>query len=396
MNEEPNIPFVTNNEYDTPPAPEAPGQTIVMGTKEITLTEEQAEAASKIEEWFYFYPKRRVNFRLGGYAGTGKTTLIRFIKDKDRKRYVTICAFTGKAVHVLQRKGLKAQTIHSLLYDIVPQAGGQVTFVLKSRLDPDPDLIIVDEASMVSKDLKKDLESFGIPILYVGDPGQLEPVGDNPDLMKDPDFVLSKIHRQAEASPIITLATTVRTGGVLLKRFYDENCIVRGKQPFQVSEAAAADQVICATNRTRQNFNTAIRKFRGFPAGGIVEGEKLICLRNNTNFQVFNGMLFSVRKIHEDLAGTWICDLVDEMGNTMYNRPVWQKPFQHEVSKDEPIPKDVVYCDYGYVITCHKSQGSEWDNVIVYDEWMPPKVWDMKRWRYTAITRAAKKLTYLL
>jgi ATP-dependent exoDNAse (exonuclease V) alpha subunit len=107
-------------------------------------------------------------------------------------------------------------------------------------------------------------------------------------------------------------------------------------------------------------------------------------------------MIFFVSKIVAEYHDKWECHVQDELGKMKYNLPIWKFPFQNDMEKDTYIPKDVVYCDFGYAITCHKSQGSEWPYVIVYDEWMPPKVWDMKRWRYTAITRAADKLMYLL
>lgn len=359
---------------------------------EIIPTEEQQEAVDLILDWAR--SGKRGIYKLGGYAGTGKTTVIKLIRKAFRGHSI-VCAFTGKAVHVLGKKGVSAQTIHSLVYNVEVLPKGQVLFTKKDFLDSSPSLIIVDEASMISKELYRDLTSFHIPILFVGDPGQLEPIGDNPDLMQNPDFILSKIHRQAEKSPIITLANRVRQG-FSIQRQQQEELVVREKN-FKASEAVTIDQIICARNKTRQNMNNGIRQYKCFDPQTVVVGEKLICLRNNMGFGVFNGMIFFVTRIKEERPHAWICDVEDELGKSKFDLPIWRPPFEMDVDpKDLVVPKDVVYCDYGYVITCHKSQGSEWDHVLVYDEWMPAKVWDMKRWRYTAITRAAKKLTYLI
>lgn len=361
----------------------------------IVLTPEQDHAVSLIVQWME--DPLNNQFKLGGYAGTGKTTIIKTILSALSKKYnIICCAFTGKACNVLQRKGISAQTLHSLMYNYVEVKPGEFTFEKKSVIFGD--LFIVDEASMLSTELFKDLMSFGKKYLFVGDPGQLEPVGDNPNLMAKPDFTLSKIHRQAESSPIIQFATEVRLGGALnVKQL--PGLIIR-KKKLDSEEALSCSQIICAKNKTRESLNTAMRLAKKYNSEILVEGEKLICLRNNLGFGVFNGMILYVTKIHgpKKSKRTWTecidVDVEDETGKSFSHLPLWRKPFVEELGKQDYAPKDTVHCTYGYVITCHKSQGSEWDKVLVMDEWMPPQVWDMRRWRYTAITRAAKELIY--
>ena len=358
---------------------------------EITLTEEQLTAVNRITD-FIAKPNAERQFKIGGYAGTGKTTLIKHLLKHSGKRCL-VCAFTGKAVHVLNKKGVPAATIHSSIYNTEVNRDGTYTFYRRDRIEGNPDIIIVDEASMVSTDLYDDLLLFGKPIIWVGDPGQLEPVGDNPNLMAEPDFVLSKIHRQAEKSPIISLATKIRMGGVVEAPMCDDLKIYRGKkQSITPQQLLAVDQVLCATNRTRITLNNAVRKHLNRPANDIVIGDKIIVLRNNRTFSVFNGMIATVTKIKKTEALYYMCDLVDELGNELLDRPLWRTPFIRALNKNEYCPRDYVHVDFAYAITVHKSQGSEWDNVLLFDEWLPPKVWDMKRWRYTGITRAAKKL----
>lgn len=363
----------------------------------ITLTEEQNLALDRILEW----AKGPVpEFRLGGFAGTGKTTILKVVNQRLRELKLTtkVCAFTGKAVNVLQRKGINSQTAHSMMYDahMDPETHA-VEFIKRPVLNCDPDVVIWDEASMVSKELLTDVRSFNKKILWVGDPGQLEPVGDNPDLMKEPDFVLQKIHRQVEGNPIIALATTVRLGGSMQHVEVDGLCIK--DKSLKASEALGADQVICAKNKTRQGMNDKLRQQLGHAPFQVVEGEKLICLRNNMNLGLFNGMILFVKKMREKFWDRWIVDSEDEVGNKFPRLAIWTKPFTDSTFDEKNpgvIPKKYAYCTYGYVITCHKSQGSEWGHVLVYDEDMPPHIWDMKRWRYTAITRAAKRLTYCI
>lgn len=362
---------------------------------EITLTPEQDEAVLRIKSWMdNKQPNTPNEYKLGGYAGTGKTTIIKTILKQFEDDYHVVCAaFTGKACSVLRRKGIRASTLHYLMYD-VEMNGKEPTFTKKHQLGSQPDLIIIDEASMLSTDLYHDLLSYKKKYLFVGDPGQLEPVGDNPDLMQSPDFVLSKIHRQAAESPIIRLATSIRQGGSLTKSI-EPGLEIRNKE-WTAEEFMAQDQIICAKNKTRQDFNIRYRKQLNYPLKTIVEGDKLIILRNNLSFGVFNGLILKVDEIKSDDVNSWTINATDEIGNNYYALPIWKEPFINETfdPKQTNPTRKVVYADFGYVITCHKSQGSEWDKVLVIDEWMPPKLWDMKRWRYTAITRAAKSLTY--
>lgn len=362
---------------------------------ELVLTDEQQAAATTIIEWFTNGTTKQ--FKLGGYAGTGKTTVIKFLlKELRQKHNVAVSAFTGKACNVLQRKGVHAQTLHSLIYNAVKE-NGVFHFYKRVMMVGDPEIVIVDEASMLSTGLYTDLISFGRKVLFVGDPGQLEPVGDNPDLMADCDIILSKIHRQAESSPIISLANSVRLGGEINFTMVD-GLVVKDKT-LTMKECVDADQIICARNKTRQIMNEKIRRWKGLPLDTLVEDDKLICFKNNSEHGVFNGMILYVRKVVETKDNQYILNLEDEVGTRYGEIPVWREPFRENPKynpKQITLPKKTIHCEYGYAITCHKSQGSEWEHVLVYDEWMPAEVWDMKRWRYTAITRASKQLTYCL
>lgn len=361
-----------------------------------TLSEEQELAVNTIVAWAENLSSPR-EFKLGGYAGTGKTTVIKTIQERLGQKFrIGVCAFTGKAVSVLSRKQIYARTIHSTIYDTDIIAGKGYVFYLKSQLNPNLDLIIVDEASMVSTDLYNDLLKFRKKILWVGDPGQLEPVGDNPNLMRKPDLVLNKIHRQAEKSAILTLANDVRNGKPISLRKELEDLVTRDKK-LQVRDLLSVDQVICAKNKTRRGFNESIRRALNRPLEELVPTDKIIILRNSLSDNVFNGLILFIETVHSSEKDYWVVDAKDEVDKRYLKLKLWKKTFFVEkLDPGEFPPKGLVQADFGWAITCHKSQGSEWDSVLLYDEWVPPQLWDMRRWRYTGITRAAKKLTFCI
>ena len=167
---------------------------------QMRLTSEQRHVLKEVVR----LPKHEVT--VGGRAGTGKTTVIRHLVGLLPR--FAVCAYTGKAVNVLKSKGVDARTIHSLIYKAYTDEERKVYFSLAADLGCDG--IIVDEASMVSRSIYEDLRSFGKPLVFVGDHGQLEPVGDDFNLMRDPDYRLETIHRNA--GEIAHFADYIRQG----------------------------------------------------------------------------------------------------------------------------------------------------------------------------------------
>lgn len=319
-------------------------------------------------------------FKIGGYAGTGKTTVAKHIAVELENGL--FCAFTGKAAYRLREKGLDGTTtIHRTIYDYVPEIE---KFELKHEVGGD--YFLIDEGSMISRELWNDLTSFNKPMLLLGDPGQLEPIGGDPELMHKADIVLSQIHRQAEGCGIIQFATDIRLGQ-FTDGVYPDVEIFHNAKP-KVCDLEWADIVLCGFNRTRTICNDYVRNLRGHK-GVLCPGEKVIVLRNNMRYGVFNGQILTVNEIVKinDLAVTAKCQTDDDIAITL--------PFINCFGKKAPnfYGNELVLADYGYCITTHKSQGSEWDKVVVIDE-QSPKLWDARRWRYTAITRAAKELRY--
>ena len=342
---------------------------------------------------------------IGGYAGTGKSTLLSIalpaLMNQDGGiPYVKYCSYTGKAANVLRQKGLEAQTLHSLIYDPIPDPDDpdKVIFELKPASEIDAELIVVDEASMVPDDLRRDLESLGIPIIYTGDHGQLPPVAGAGNVMEDPHFTLEEVHRQAMESGIITVATAVREGKKVKLGIHGKlrDAEKVGKKALDDTELlASADILICHTNKTRASLNERMRKFKGFEGKYPNKGEKIICVKNNKQTRMFNGLILTVDHCEVE-GGMLIMDCTDEMGNKFLSLKAFTNYFDGEEHPKIYGETMTNVFEFAYAITGHKSQGSQWPHVIVVEEIMRRQSRDMvKRWLYTAVTRASDKLTWI-
>lgn len=355
-----------------------------MLTNNETLTTEQQSA---VDTAVKAVKEGKPVFRLGGYAGTGKTTVARHIVEQLSN--CMPCAFTGKAAYRLTQKGIYAQTIHRTIYDYDGAKFHKKPYV-------DGKWFLIDEGSMVSTDLWTDIMSYRKPIVMLGDPGQLEPVGKDPRLMHKPDVVLNQIHRQAEGNGIIQFATDIRLDKFWLDpdiKYTDEVILNHAVSSVPVHDLEWADIILCGFNATRLKLNRVVRNIRKH-TGLLNPGEKIIVLRNNQNFSVFNGQILTIESLGNTKGRTIVANCVTDDGRKV-GLPLYKEQFGHKPIDARGVPdnRDIVFADYGYCITCHKSQGSEWDKVLVIDEQME-RLWDAKRWRYTAITRAAKELKY--
>ncbi len=341
-------------------------------------------------------------FRLFGYAGTGKTTLARKIAE-DAGGDVLFAAFTGKAAQVMRNKGCaNARTIHSLIYRPRGEKPEKETGELQpafslNRASPvaKAKLIVVDECSMVDEKLGRDLLSFGTPVLVLGDPGQLPPVsGGGYFTEAEPDAMLTEVHRQARDNPIIALAQTVREGGRPDYGRYGESRVI-GRGDIDAEGVLAADQVLVGRNRTRHLYNRRIRALKGFGDPLPAAGDKLVCLRNSSEKGLLNGGLWRVSSV-SDRPGPSVSMLVkpeDEGANGAAKIRVLKAMFEEgpeAVSWEQRRRTDEF--DYGYALTVHKAQGSQWDKLVLFDESFAFRE-TRDRWLYTAITRAAEQIT---
>lgn len=360
---------------------------------EISFTKRQEIARAMLIDWSK--GPMREPFILGGYAGTGKTTLLSHVISQDLgydSSSILYCAYTGKAAQVMRSKGMNAFTIHSSIYDYNIDEDYKVVQTLKDNLD-DIELIVVDEASMADPDIRRDLESFGIPIIYVGDKGQLDPVGGprGTNIMARPHINLDEIMRQEASSGIIIASQMCRQNEKIpMGKIGKDFCQFPKNESNNIKTLNWADVVLCATNKTRHKVNRLIRKHRGFE-GDIPEvGERIVCLKNNRDLRINNGMTGTVLKVLEENASTITIkfdpDGIDQAQVILVDK----NTFNGEVP--EQPDKRRGYFDFGYCLSVHKSQGSEYPNVVIIEERLPgSNLKEHNRWKYTAITRASRK-----
>ncbi len=346
-------------------------------------------------------------YRLFGYAGTGKTTLARTLASEvDGK--VIFAAFTGKAASVLKAKGCDdARTIHSLIYRLDRENQGDPTFKLNRDSDiKDAELVIIDECSMVGEDLGADLLSFGKPVLVLGDPAQLPPVkGGGFFTEAEPDVMLTEIHRQASENPIIRLSTIVRTGGEIEYGTYGDSRVIPYSE-IDTDEVLGADQVLVGLNATRHRTNARIREERGFTktipgysAKFPIKGERLVCLRNNREKGLLNGGLWDVMNWSAKEGDKTIDMIVAPADGAGEGQQLIKVRKEFFTGKEKDLQwferKSTDEFDYGYALTVHKAQGSQWDNVFLFDESRAVTRNDpetSRRWLYTGLTRAAENV----
>lgn len=362
---------------------------------------------------------------ISGYAGSGKSTLIKFIVDALQNfgiesDDVAYACYTGKAAQVLIDKGLPAITLHKLLYKSVPKPDG--TFMHIPVEDLRYKLIIIDEISMVPNEMITLLSHYtGTYYIFCGDPFQLPPISksDENHILDTPHIFLDEIMRQAKDSGIIQLSMKIRNGESLTG-FDAEDAIVLPKGSLNKEIMQWSDIIIAATNNTRINLNKEYRQYLGYTQP-IEPGEKLICLHNDwdkfseNNNALTNGCIGYLNNVFESeihypyyvyrnnirtVIGNFVTETGDNFGSLEMDKneiitgiPTLDNKKKYEIKRKGhgklAIPYDFTY---GYCITCHKSQGSSWDKVVVVEEGFPFSREEHARWLYTAVTRAEKRL----
>lgn len=366
------------------------------------FTPHQDIALNAVADWLRAKPGQGgtpLVFRLFGYAGTGKTTLARHIAD-GVDGGVKYAAFTGKAALVMRNKGCDgASTIHSLIYRARETMDEMPTFELWDDAPASKaKLIVIDECSMVDAELGRDLMSFGCPLLVLGDPAQLPPIqGAGFFTNAEPDAMLTEVHRQAQDDPIVRLSMDVREGRTIQPGQYGESEVIHRSEldPNRVMEA---DQVLVGRNNTRRAYNMRIREKQDITDPLPVAGDKLVCLRNNRKKALFNGGLWRVKARAQSKSRIVTMRLVpdEELAAKAVKVSVRADCFAggiEDIPWEQRRPYDEF--DFGYVLTVHKSQGSQWDDVVLFDESFAFQD-SRARWLYTGITRAAKRLSIVM
>lgn len=351
------------------------------------------------------YDDRERLTTVAGFAGTGKTTLIRYlIEELGLMKNTVFISYTGRASLVLRDRGLPATTIHRLIYEpVVNKYSKEITFKKRERLDPRIKLIVIDEISMVPERLLKDLASYYIPVIGLGDPFQLPPVeGEDNGLLNNPHVFLDEIHRQSLDNEIVYWSMKIRNGEPLVPYMGKDVAIIK-KEILQVESMEAADQIICGKNTTRHKINNyfreqILRRQSQYPQ----KGDKLVCTKNDWSIgsrfgdiPLINGMIGYANNNtlvgFNNLLQLYFSpeyDRSDTFSNLMVSaNPFNGKNFNH-------TRQGVNHFEYGWAITVYKAQGSEFNNLMYFDEVLNRKT--HARQRYTAITRAKQKLIIVL
>lgn len=381
----------------------------------IRLSHDQREALTALVAW----TKRPHSpfITVGGYAGVGKTTLLaeyrRILHAGKPKLRVGFASFTGRAARVLAHKLRDGKvmyqqdsvgTIHSLIYSPILN-NRQVITGWRLKEDLKVNLIVIDEASMIDKHLWGDLLSFGIPIVAVGDHGQLPPIRGWFNLMENPMIRLEKIHRQAEDNPIIKVSLLARQHGFIPVRRFGEGVVKIDREDVDAHEEVESQLhaykpstiVLCGYNQTRVKLNRFIRAGLGFESAEPVTGDRVICLKNNHKKNIYNGMLGTIQAITSRNIDWYTAEIVMDDEGGVYEGQIYKKQFGN-VETQNYTDKRVRQTagdlfDFGYGLTVHKAQGSQARKVIVFEERfakMDDEMW--RRWLYTAVTRAEEEL----
>lgn len=364
---------------------------------------------------------------ISGFAGAGKSTLVTFIiaaLNLDPK-YIAYCAFTGKAANVLKQKGCpNPVTAHKLLYHSKPLPNGNYVHEPKDVLDDEYKLIVVDEVSMLPKDMWDLLLTHRVHILALGDPGQLPPIDPNQNnhVLDHPHIFLDEIMRQAQESEIIRLSMHVREGRPL-SSFEAAGAQVKIVSRNEVSPGMLKwpDQILCAMNKTRNDINQAMRQFDGRGQEPEV-GDRIIGLTNHWEFfsgngdPLTNGSIGTISRIEpktivlpsylypERCLNILDVDMITDDGEVYNQIPIdylalttGKKALTGEQEYRMRKAKKILIAppfdfSYAYAITCWKAQGSEWEKVLLYEENFPFDKEEHQKYLYTGITRSSDKL----
>jgi exodeoxyribonuclease-5 len=406
----------------------------------------QAKALDAIAAWLRD-PHRKPTFYLSGLAGSGKSTILRHAL-AELPGKICYAAPTGKAALVMRRKGLPtAGTIHGLIYTVaggdpmspevlarlreemkrlraVADLGAQRTadriakqleraeqdqdrdgprFSLNPRSDlATASLGVIDECSMCDKRIGEDLESFGVPLLVVGDPAQLPPVyGAGYFTSREPDAYLDEIHRQALDSPILRLADLARRGEKLPVGPIGEGVDVRRYgDPSLEERAMSAEMILVGRNRTRHACNAKIRRLLGRASEPApVVGDRVVGLRNDHEIGLLNGSTWRVDRCVPDLDAmtarlkiTSTDDSQDTIETTAWLHPFMAREEELVARQDRRSRSELAYAN---ALTVHKAQGSEFADVLLFDESRQFGK-DARRHLYTGVTRASHTLTIVI
>lgn len=396
--------------------------------QDFILTKDQSKALEVIYNRYLNGFKHVV---VSGAAGVGKTTLVKIAIDKlvndfnIRESQIIYCSFTGKAANVLRQKGnSNVSTLHKLLYiPVFNQYTGQYEFMERTDIEDEYRIIVCDECSMIPGKMVDLLAKTNSFIMFLGDNSQLPPIDkeSSNNLLENPHVTLTEIVRQAQDSEIIKVATMVREGKKL-QPFDGKDVKIIRKSDLTTGMLLWADQVLCSKNDTRRELNNLMRSLLGFETTAPQENDKVICLHNYWDifskecYPLMNGTIGYLRnpqpiteffRKYFTVTSTDILTENDDSfdGIKMDTKLIEtgvptlssKEEFAMKKNRNRKVRKKIPLAfDYGYAITVHKAQGSQWNKVLVLEEDFPYSPLEHKQSLYTAITRAVDKLIIVL
>ena len=379
------------------------------------LTKNQEDIVLKAIDWYY--NSSDLVFQISGNPGTGKSFILHeIVKRLDIDPIlVAPMAYTGAAAIVMRCKGFhNAKTIHSWLlkpveeikrdkngeikyndYFGIPETG--ISFVPKDigMLK----LFVIDEGMMVPKVMREIIEKKGIKTIVAGDVDQLPPVKYEPAyLVTGKVHYLTEIFRQNAGSGIIYLSQRIKHGLPVHMGWYGD-CNVIYDDEVTNQMILQSDVLICGRNETRQYLTDLVRKdILRYGDGLPLHGERLVCRNNNWNLEIdginlANGL---VGEVHNDpdvtklKRDTFRLDFKPLLLNVPFKDIEVDYNYFKADFKDKYKMKFNRYAkgeklEYAYAITTHISQGSEYANGMVFEEFLNPNI--NRQLHYTGITR---------
>ena len=368
-------------------------------------------------------------FEISGPPGSGKSFLIdKIVKAlKIDSNRIAPMAYTGSAAINMRTKGMySARTIFSWLYDFIEvpvlndkgepildpvfnKPKFKMRFVPKSYL-PDIDLIIVDEAGMVPEEMRNIIDSMGIPVIAAGDIDQLPPVAGKSGYLTEPWRVhkLTEIMRQANDNTIVQFSQML-IKGIEIPHGKFKNVTVLYEDEINDNMIAQSDIVICGKNTTRDNINNHIRHdMFGFTNPTPNLGERLVCRKNN--WQIESGGI--------NLTNGLVGNCITMIGPDSFNQKdvTFKMSFKPDIidSYFKDIDVDLRYMtsdkkgrdalletnfskgnkfEFGYAITTHMSQGSEFNRGMYFEEYLNKNI--NRNLHYVGITRFKQHCIYV-
>ena len=429
------------------------------------------------------WQKSNAIFVLKGYAGTGKTTVVRALVNvlPGLGKKTVLMAPTGRAAKVLSSyTGLPAHTIHRKIYFAWTSRDGHIELKLQKNHHRHT-LFIVDEASMIPHYLKTEGQLFALRnllddlfqfvqsgencrLLFIGDSAQLPPVGLDESPALDTGFLkqaynleidtdeLTEVVRQSRESGILYNATNIRLKipdknwefPLFLFRGFPDVFRITGAELEEMLNMAYSgagkdnNVVICRSNKRANIFNREIRNRILFMDGEIATGDYLMVVKNNYFWLppgsaagfIANGdivELVRIRKITEiygfrfadvtirflDYPEEKELDVKIILDTLMADAPALpqsennrlfqtvMEDYSDLTSRKERVEKvkldpyfNALQVNFSYALTCHKTQGGQWDTVFIDQGYLTDKMLNTEflRWLYTAVTRATRRL----